>query len=433
MSQSCAVTKCDRTSRGLCDCCQQNLCLQHLSEHNASLVSQLNPLTDEINALGDRFKSLNIEKAVGSCRRKLEQWRDDCHQRIDRLFQQKSKEFNQLIDQKIKKQQEELVRIQSKVAELIREEETTRQDIDSLRSTIHNLKEQMDKIENTCFNIDTYPLVIDESFIDFKELDELDISSLSPVCKTIDRLEESSKSFVSNDRFLLIHQVPNLCLVGPEMNVVKQTLWSHGQINDMCWSSTLNRFIVIGKEMLFLVSKDTLMTDNVQTIQKRKWISCTSSETSLFLVTNELASSIMKFTLLPNIELIKEWKSPDSCTKNEYIDDIRHDKEKIALMIWNVKLNSLFIELKHVETLARIWSLQLNDAGSQKVAFRCCSLPGNEWLVVQHGIGNLLQITKDGKLKKVIKYKLNPYRAGLMGINILIILTNNNINLHKLQ
>jgi hypothetical protein len=404
-----------------------------LNEHNASLVFQLNPLIDEINALGDRLKSLNIEKAVSSCRRKLEQWRDDCHQRIDRLFQQKSKELDQLVDEKVKKQQQEILQIQAKIAELIREEETTRRDIDSLTSATHHLKEQMDKIENISFNIDTHPLVIDESFIDFKELDELDVSSLSPVCKTIDQLEESSKAFVSNDRFLLIHQVPNLCLVGPEMNVIKQTLWSHGQIKDMCWSSTLNRFIVIGKGMVFLVSEDTLMIDNVQTIQKRKWISCTCSEASLFLVTNELASSIVKFTLLPNIEFIKEWKSPDSCAKNEYIDDIRHGNEKIALMIWNVKLNSLFIELKHVETLARIWSLQLNDAGSQKVAFRCCSLPGNEWLVVQHGIGNLLQITEDGKLKKVIKYKLNPYRAGLMGINKLIILTNNNINLHKLQ
>jgi hypothetical protein len=433
MSQTCAVTKCNRTSRGLCDCCQQHLCIQHLSEHNVLLISELNPLTDEINALGDRFKSLNIEKPVDSCRRKLEQWRDDCHQRIDRLFQQKSKEFDQLIDKKVKKQQEELVRIQSKVTELIREQETTRQDIDWLTSTIHYLKWQMDKIENTSFNIDIHPLVIDDSFIDFKELDEFDISSLSPVCKTINRLEGSSKPFVSNDRFLLIHQVPNLCLVGSEMNVIKQTLWSHGQIKDMCWSSILNRFIVTGNEMVFLVDENTLMIDNVQTIQKRKWLSCTCSETSLFLSTNELASSIMKFTLLPNVELIKEWKSPHTCAKNEYINDIRHDNEKIALMIENVDLDSLFIELKYVETLARIWSLELNDTGSEKVAFRCCLLPGNEWLVVQHETGNLLQITKDGKLKKVIKYKLNPYRAALMGKNKLIILTKNSINLHKLQ
>ena len=110
MSQPCAVTKCNRTSRGLCDCCTQHLCLQHLSEHNASLISQLNPLTDEINALGDRLKTLNIQKLVGDCRQKLEEWRMDCHQKIDRLFEQKCQELDRLIDEKVKKQQEEIVR-----------------------------------------------------------------------------------------------------------------------------------------------------------------------------------------------------------------------------------------------------------------------------------------------------------------------------------
>jgi hypothetical protein len=53
MSQLCAIPKCERTVRGLCDCCKQKLCLQHLNEHNTLLISELNPLIDEINAVGD--------------------------------------------------------------------------------------------------------------------------------------------------------------------------------------------------------------------------------------------------------------------------------------------------------------------------------------------------------------------------------------------
>ena len=75
MSQLCGVNKCSRTSRGLCDCCTQNLCLQHLNEHNTSLISQLNPLTDEINALGDRLNTITIQKTVDGYHRKLEEWR----------------------------------------------------------------------------------------------------------------------------------------------------------------------------------------------------------------------------------------------------------------------------------------------------------------------------------------------------------------------
>ena len=73
MSQPCAVTKCNRTSRGLCDCCAQNLCLQHLSEHNASLISQLNPLTDEINLLDNRLISIDIKTLTERSRQQLEQ------------------------------------------------------------------------------------------------------------------------------------------------------------------------------------------------------------------------------------------------------------------------------------------------------------------------------------------------------------------------
>ena len=60
---------------------------------------------------------------------------------------------------KLRNNKKKLFEIKSKVAELIREQETTRQDIDLLTSTIHHLKEQMDKIEQTCFHINTRPFV----------------------------------------------------------------------------------------------------------------------------------------------------------------------------------------------------------------------------------------------------------------------------------
>ena len=73
MPQSCSLTKFKSTQRGICDCCSQNLCIQHLLGHNASLIAQLNPLTDEITMLGNRLKTLNFQNVVRSSRRKLEQ------------------------------------------------------------------------------------------------------------------------------------------------------------------------------------------------------------------------------------------------------------------------------------------------------------------------------------------------------------------------
>jgi polyhydroxyalkanoate synthesis regulator phasin len=431
MSQLCAATKCNRTSRAPCDCCQQSLCLQHLSEHKDLLISQLNPLADEINALGDRLKSLNIEKITSSGHKKLEQWRNDCYQKIDHLFQQKSKELDQLVDEKVKNQQQEIARIQSKIAELIHGEETTRRDIHSLSSTIHHLKEQMDKIEHTIFDINTRPLMIDDNYIHIREINELDIAIFSPICKMINRPAGSKAVISSNGRFLLMHRKPNLCLVDQDMNIVKEVLWNHDDIYDMCWSSTINRFILVERKRIFLIKDETMEIDNVRTIEEREWLSCTCSENYLFLVTNKTGSSIKKFTLLPTIKLTKEWKSLRKCASDEAIVNIIYNNGTLGVVIINTSKKSLRFELKSAETLDRIWSLGFDTLCNQNIVFRCCLLTNDEWLVIDYEAKRLLHVTKDGNLKTMI-----PYDSGLRSANLfakmLVVSTKSGVNFHNL-
>jgi len=288
MSQSCGTPKCEHISRGLCDCCQNNLCLQHLTEHNALLISQLNLLTDEINALGDRLNSFNIHEAVINGRQKLEEWRKDCHEKVDHFFEKKRQKLDRLIAKKLDKQQEEILCIQSKVSKLVREQEAIRQDIDSLTSTIRHLKDEMNKIEEACIQVDTHPLMLYDSLVQVREINEdtLDLSTLSPVYRALGNPTGSYTALASSDQFLLIHQNPNLCLVDKEMNIVKQGLWIHKSIFDICWSSTLDRFIVVEENNIFLVDERTMTIETVKTVEKRGWLSCTCSDASLFLSTN---------------------------------------------------------------------------------------------------------------------------------------------------
>jgi hypothetical protein len=64
-----------------------------LHAHNGILVSKLNPLSDEINALGDRLNRMNIQQT-------LDKWRLDCHKKIDYFFEQKCQELEQTITAK---------------------------------------------------------------------------------------------------------------------------------------------------------------------------------------------------------------------------------------------------------------------------------------------------------------------------------------------
>ena len=160
MSQPCATPKCERISRALCDCCKQNLCLQHLTEHNALLISQLNPLTDEINALGDRLNHLIFMKQHVIVVKNLNNGEKIVMKRSIVSLNKNVKNSIVSLLQKLDRQREEILHIQSKLTKLIREQEATRQDIDTLTSTIRQLEKEMNKIEETRIQINTHPLVI---------------------------------------------------------------------------------------------------------------------------------------------------------------------------------------------------------------------------------------------------------------------------------
>ncbi|CAF3405103.1 unnamed protein product [Rotaria sp. Silwood1] len=435
MFQSCSINKCTRTSRGLCDCCQQKLCLQHLNEHNATLLAQLNPLTDQANTLGHRLKTLNIHTAIANSRQKLEQWRQDCYRKIDCLFEQKCQELDQLVNETVNQKQEELNRIHSKITELIYAQETTGQDIDLLKSAIRQLETNMNSIEQTYFTINTCPLILDDTFISITKTIEkgLDLSTLSLAYKTIVCPEGSFGSLTGNDRYILIHQHPNLCLFDREINITKQTLWFYGAIHDMCWSSTLDRFIILGKQNIYLIDESTMSIEDVHTIAERNWKSCACSDTVLFVCTNEWASSIMEFTLFSEIKLIHEWKYPVTCNENEIIHDMTYNNRNLALIIKNKSQKSLRIELRYVKTFDRIWTLQIDTACVRTIPFRCCSLVCNEWLFADYETGHLLQITKDGKLKKTIPYHPNPWCVILFDRNKLVVSTMDDVRLHTIQ
>ncbi|CAF3681156.1 unnamed protein product [Rotaria sp. Silwood1] len=436
MSQSCAVYECKRASRALCHCCQQNLCIPHLTEHNDLLNSQLNPLIDEVNSLGDRLKTLDIQEKTRECRQKLEQWRIDCHQQIDSFFEKKCQQLNQFVEEKVEKQREEITRIQSKLSELIREQEATRQDIDILTSTISQLQKEMSNIEQSSIHINIRPLVIDTNCIRINDTNYhgFDLSILSPVYKTINRSNRSSRELASNDQYLLFHDAPNLCLLDQNLTVVKKSSWDHGQIYDMCWSSTLKQFIVIELNDIYLVNENTMSIERIETIKKEKWMSCTCSDTSLYLSTRVHGSSILEFSLLPAINLIRELKYPDSCMETEDITCIEYNNETLALLIRNHVNKTMRIELKSSITFERIWSLQLDIMCNKEKTIRCCSLIDDEWLIADHENNRLIHVSKGGTVKTMLTYNDIPLFVNLFGLNILAVSVKNfKLNFHKLR
>lgn len=434
MPATCTTNECTRTSCALCHCCQQDLCLHHLKEHQEQLISLLDPLVDQINLLDNRITTFDINHLIGDARDKLERWRLDCYKKIDEFLQQKHQQLTQYATEKIERQRANIEQIRRKMITLIEEQEVTRTDIDSFQSQINYLEKQMRRIEQISFNVIVRTTMVDEDLIRIEEINpyQFDLTSLPPASQTIHSLKDNWAALATNETFLLMYRESHLCLVDQQFNMIKKTVWSFGEIWDMFWSAALKRFIVINESSVFLVDEDTMSIESMQMAAKQTWCCGTCSNKSLFLATYQRASSIMEFNLLPTMEFVKHWKSPETCSKDEGIHDMIYNHEQLFLIIENRVKHTIRVELKSSITFDRLWSLSLESARNQKVQIRCCLFNDFEWIVVYHDLSRLLHISKDGKLKATCMYTPAPHFASMFGSNRLIVATSKNVNLHQL-
>jgi len=378
---------------------------------------------------------MDIKKKFSCCHQKLEQWRIDCHQKIDHLFEQKCRELEQIFAVKIKKQQEEINQIHAKLTKITYNKEANQQEIDLLTSSIRCLEVGINNIEQTGYEITIQPLVIDAHSITFKEqnVQEFDLSAHYPIHKTIPYTPGSCFPLASSNHHLLFHQAPNLSLVNQEFILVKQVIWPYGVIWDTCWSSTLNGFIVITQTDMYLIDEKRMSIENILKNPKQNSLACTCSDTYLFVSTNEWGSSIIQFNLSLTIDIVQQWESPKSCTKDECIDVMIYNNNTLALVIRNIFERSIRIELRFPENFDCIWSLQLDAIKNLNQVFKCCSLMCGEWLVINPETQQLLQITKSGTLKKKIKCNRVPHRISLFGEKILVVAFDTSLNFYKLK
>jgi polyhydroxyalkanoate synthesis regulator phasin len=433
MSQSCAIAVCKRASRALCQCCNQYLCRDHFIEHDDLLNLKLNPLVDQINELADRLTGFDLNKLRNSSLEKLNQWREDYHHNVEIYYEQKCEEVNRFIEKILNTQREEIAQIRLQISELIDKQETTHNDIKSLTSSIDILKRKMNEIEQMSIKINITPSIINNDLINFTETKphQLDLSTLPSPSHVIPRSDKSSTALASNDQYLLIHQNSYLCLINDEFSITKQRQWTSDSIIHMCWSSTLNSFILITAFDVFLISEDLLSIKCVETIIGRFWQSCACSNTSLYLSTGAWDSSIREYSLTPSIKFIKHWKLTENRIQKQRIDNIVYNNKTLALTINNEFNQMKFLELRSIDTFNRIWSCRI-DIDYNETVIRCCLLSYNEWLVIDWKTSKLLHITNNGKVKECCSYKSEPLYTNCFLSNVLVISTNKTINFHKL-
>ncbi|CAF0884512.1 unnamed protein product [Adineta steineri] len=435
MSEPCAVKDCQRTSRALCHCCDQNLCRIHLNEHDDLLNSQLNPFADELNQLHEQLNHINVKTLLDNTSEKLEHWRISSHRLIDEYFNEKKQRFDDYVNIKIHKQLEEINQLRGTINQLVQKQDTTIDDLKLISSSIQSVRREITQLEYKSFELNINPLTIDDKLIQIEENSfkvDFNLNTLTPPSHVIDRSPESPKPITSNNRVILMHHDNRLCLLDKNLIITKSIDWSFGWIWDMCWSSTLSRFFIITLNEIFILDENTMIMDRVVTKEKYSLCSCTCSDTSLYITTNELGSSICEFRLIPTIELINRWQPSDLCQINEIIQDMVFHKGTVAFIIENQTKHTKRMELRLAQTFEELWSIQFDIVDPLHNAFRLCLFNFDEWIVIDWKTSQLFYITKNGQIKSTCVYDPVPYRCCQFGSDMLAISTKNSINFHKI-
>jgi hypothetical protein len=403
---------CRTGSRTVCICCEKSYCFEHLTQHFGRINKQVPPLSDKINGLAKRltkFSSLEPSYLIA-----LEKWRDEAHRTVEEYYEIKRRDF---VDDRREKLKKEVERVRKTIDKLLRKNNAAREDVDLLTQDIQLIEQKFTEFQSLRFTIQ--PLVIDDNLIIQNHL-----PLLSP-CRTMKLPFDEFSSLATNEKYLLIHQSPNLSLFDRRFSMIKETPWTHNDIWDMCWSSALGRFLLVTNKDVFTLDQNTMSIAQCPISSDVEWSRGTCSDSALFLLTQGLGSCIFEYKLPPSSSKGgKERRPPETCEDCEYIFDIKSNQKSLAMVIYNTENDKTRLDLRSSINFERLWSVDVGQG------FRCCLLHGEQWMVVDALSHRLFHISNNGKLLKAEKYAYQPWNIIQWSKYIIGIRTNEGINLH---
>jgi hypothetical protein len=276
--------------------------------------------------------------------------------------------------------------------------------------------------------------MLDENFI---PLDKFKVNfNLYSTIKSLILTENLSTDkcivMANNSKYLLIGQQSNLCLYDQNLSKVKQILWSHGCIWDMCMSTALSKFILVSENGIFTLDEQTMIIEPVKTFAdlNKSWYCCASSEKSLFLATQEYKTIIAEYIFRESNCLFK--RNQICCSDNEYIEHMKCSKDSLGLIILSDLTGERRFDMRSIVTFNQLWTISLNIHDKVNIV-SCCSLNENGWLIVDLAQTRLIHITNQGQVKQNVTYRPSPQYALQFNESTLAILAEDSINLHEIQ
>ncbi|CAF1057505.1 unnamed protein product [Didymodactylos carnosus] len=401
--------------------------MKHLTEHFKIINDRLPICVNQLNELLVELNQISSSTVVKKTYDHLDKWRQQSHQTIDDIYEQKRNEIDQILSRNYDKykndQLNNIDKTKSYTENLINKQNATHYQMEEFNKTLEITQSTFNKFKQNFVLINTIPLNINANVVDLQLLSKIaDIYSLKTPEKILKLNDKWFSSFASHNDYLLLYQNSKFCLYNNMLTIVNEIEWNNDLIVDMCWSSTLDKYVILTEKFLFTLD-ETSMTLIERLKTDKTFLSCTCSHEKLFVISQNCPSTIEEYELQSFI-LIREWKSQQIFAIHELIYSIRCDNDHFCLLIKNKLTGKVHIELRTTATMNTVWSVIVPIPFSNSIS-RLCLLSFNEWLIIDEQSNHLIQISSDGKLKSKVHFNFKPCNAVRFDYNSTIVIVDN--------
>jgi hypothetical protein len=149
------VEACKREAETHCYHCSRDVCTTHYLEHKKSIQEQLPSFVDEVNVIYERLRRSDKNQAPSASSylvnvyNQLDQWRVDCHQHIDTIYQGVRNQLESIVEshknEETKKPVgilESLEKMREKLKELLNEGDVTYSQLETMKKQLEEIKKK---------------------------------------------------------------------------------------------------------------------------------------------------------------------------------------------------------------------------------------------------------------------------------------------------
>ena len=155
MERRCLIEACKREAETHCYHCSRDVCTNHYLEHKKAIQEQLPPFVDEVNLIYDRLRrsdenqATSMPKYLISIYNQLDQWRLDCHQHIDAVYQRARNQIETIAENHKQEETQKpagvlksLEKMREELRQLLKEGDVTYRQLEAMKKQLEEIKKK---------------------------------------------------------------------------------------------------------------------------------------------------------------------------------------------------------------------------------------------------------------------------------------------------